>query len=238
MSLPPRRPPRHSLPQITPEAVTKALNGIDVSFCPGRQADWLAHVVKRAMEYSVLDTEYSPMRLSNAEARQELTRMADAVDAALDALRGCDRVIELQLASYASMTATGDGPTSWGKMLRVIDELGPLSTFLREVVRDFETQRGPWRQSEEKYWRTERATALALIYEAAFGVTPTANNFPSDARHKRPTPFMEFCGRMLTLAFGAHETTNLAEVAKEACRSHRLHPKQFAEYVIGGEESH
>jgi hypothetical protein len=188
------------------------------------------------MEYSVLDTEYSPKRLSNAGARQQLTQMAEAVETALQALRACDRVTELQLASFASMTATGNGPTSYGKMLNVMDDLGPLSVFLREVIDDFDTQRGPWRQSEEKFWRTERATALALIYEAAFGASPTANNYPNDVRHKKPTPFMDFCGRMLTLAFDARETSNLTEVAKAACRSHRKHPERVAEYLLGGEE--
>ena len=80
----------------------------------------------------------------------------------------------------------------------------------------------------------ERAQYLAPIYEAAFGQPVSANNFPTDARIKAQTPFMDFYGRMVTLAFGARETANLTEVVKAACRLHRQHPAEFAEGIIPG----
>jgi hypothetical protein len=80
----------------------------------------------------------------------------------------------------------------------------------------------------------ERGQHLARIYEAAFGKLVTANNYPNDARHKAPTPFMDFYSRMVTLAFGGRETSNLAEVVKAACQLHREDPAQFAEGIIPG----
>ena len=115
-----------------------------------------------------------------------------------------------------------------------VAELDWLVSFTREAATTTPTQRGPWRQSERKRLRVERGQYLAPIFEAAFGQPVSANNFPNDARHKAPTPFMDFYSRMVTLAFGARGTSNLSEVVKAACQLHRQHPAQFAEGIIPG----
>ena len=115
-----------------------------------------------------------------------------------------------------------------------VAELDWLAGYLRAAAKTTASQRGPWRQSEQKRLRVERGQYLAPIFEAAFGQPVSANNFPNDSRHKAPTPFMDFYSRMVTLALGARETSNLAEVVKAACQLHRQHPARFAEGVIPG----
>ena len=133
----------------------------------------------------------------------------------------------------------GDGivmgePSDYRRFKAAVAELDWLASFMRDAAKATPSQRGPWRQSEGKRLRVERGQYLAPIFEAAFGQPVSANNFPTDARIKAQTPFMDFYGRMVTLAFDAHETANLTEVVKAACQLHREHPAEFAEGIIPG----
>ncbi len=236
----------HMLPAVTPEAVGSALAGFALPLSAGRDVDWLAMAVRRSLAISMPNVSDGPERTSNADIRGELERLATLAGATWLELFQCDHAADSRLWDHAwhhwdgeGGTDIGDGmvvgePSDYRRFKAAVAELDWLASFMREAAKATESQRGPWRQSEEKRLRVQRGQYLAPIYEAAFGQPVSANNFPTDARIKAQTPFMDFYARMVTLAFGARETANLTEVVKAACQLHRQLPAEFAEGIIPG----
>lgn len=236
----------HMLPAVTREAVVRALEGFPLSLLPNRDMDWLATAVRRSLAISIRSGSDSPQRTSNADIRAELDRLAGIVGSTWRELFECDWNAQARLWDYAWRRWDGEGgkkmddgsiigePLMYVRFKAAVRELDWLEGFMREAAGATKRQRGPWRQSEEKRLRVERGEYLAPIFEAAFGQPVSANNFPNEARHKAPTAFMDFYQRMVTLAFGARETANLAEVVKAACQLHRECPAEFGEGIIPG----
>ena len=234
------------LPAVTPAAVDSALEGFSLPLSPGRDMDWLAMAVRRSLAISLPNISDGPERTSNADIRGELERLATLAGVTWLELFQCDHAADSRLWDHAWHHWDGEGgtdvgsgmvmgePSDYRRFKAAVAELDWLASFMREAAKATESQRGPWRQSEEKRLRVQRGQYLAPIYEAAFGQPVSANNFPTDARIKAQTPFMDFYGRMVTLAFGARETANLTEVVKAACQLHRQHPAEFAEGIIPG----
>ena len=234
------------LPMMTRDAVASALEGFATPLLPGKEMDWLAMAIRRSLAITVKAHGEGPRRKSNIEVRGELQRLSDTVAETWQRVFERSVDVDYRLWQVAWRHWDGEGgtvlpdglimgePSDTRRFEAAVVELDWLARFLRLAVLDTESQRGPWRQSEEKRLRVERGQYLAPIYEAAFGKRVSANNHPNDARHKAPTPFMDFYARMVTLAFGARETANLAEVVKAACQLHRQHPAQFAEGIIPG----
>lgn len=234
------------LKQVSDEAVSNALDGFPLTLSEGRDMAWLAMAVRRALAISMRHPEDSPERTSNANIRAELERLAAVAGSTWLELFQCDHAADSRLWDHAWHHWDGEGgkdvgngmimgePSDYRRFKAAVAELDWLASFMREAAKTTASQRGPWRQSEEKRLRVERGQYLAPIYEAAFGQPVSANNFPTDARIRAQTPFMDFYGRMVTLAFGARETANLTEVVKAACQLHRQHPAEFAEGIIPG----
>jgi hypothetical protein len=208
--------------------------------------DWLAMAVRRSLAISMPNISDGPERTSNADIRGELERLAALAGSTWLELFQRDYAADSRLWVHAwhhwdgeGGTDIGDGmvigePSEYRRFKAAVEELDWLASFMREAAKATESQRGPWRQSEEKRLRVQRGQYLAPIYEAAFGQKVSANNFPTDARIKAQTPFMDFYGRMVTLAFGARETANLTEVVKAACQLHRQRPAEYADGIIPG----
>ncbi len=236
----------HLLPKVTPEAVAIAMEGFALPLLPEIDFDWLAMAVRRSLAITMHNISDGPQRTSNADIRGKLERLAALADTTWLELFECDPAADSRLWDHAWRHWDGEGgtdigegkvigePSDYRRFKAAIAELDWLANFMRDAAKATASQRGPWRQSEAKRIRVERGLCLALIFEAAYGQPVTANNFPSDALHKAPTPFMDFYSRVVTLAFGAVETSNLAEVVKAACQLHRQHPAQFAEGLIPG----
>lgn len=234
------------LPMVTRDAVASALEGFAIPLSPGRNMDWLAMAVRRSLAISMPNISDGPERTSNADIRAELERLAALAGATWLELFQCDDAADSRLWDDAWHHWDGEGgrdvgngmvmgePSDYRRFKAAVAELDWLAGFMQRAAKATESQRGPWRQSEEKRLRVERGQYLAPIFEAAFGQPVSANNYPNDARHKAPTPFMDFYSRMVTLAFSARKTSNLAEVVKAACQLHRRHPAQFAEGMIPG----
>lgn len=232
----------HILPHLTEEAVSKSLKGYGLELAPERDMAWLATAVRRSLAIVSRDVDVSEL-VSPSETRAKLERLASTIDEAWSALFECDSELDARIWAHAWVQRDGEGgveldgelvgdPPKYRRYQSAISELSWLAGFLRSAAAKIESQRGPWRQSMVRTIRIERALLLAPIFEAAFGAPVSANNFPSDARHKAPTPFMDFYARIITLAFGAIEKTNLAEVMKVACQLHRQEPAEFAPGVI------
>lgn len=233
------------LPMITAEAMTKALEGFALPLLPDRDLVWLAMAVRRALALSLPNPSDGTDRPSNVDVRRELTRLATLAQSTWLELFQCADGADARLWDHAWRNWRREGdhssndaeaigtPPDYHRLKTAVSELDWLAGFLLQAARATANQSGPWRQTESKRLRVERAHCLAPVFEAAFGQRVTANNWPSGT-HRKPTAFMEFYRRMVTLAFGGRESTNLAEVVKAGCQSHRRQPAQFAEGLIPG----
>lgn len=234
------------LPNVTTQAVANALACFALPLLPGKDMDWLAMAVRRSLAISMPNISDGAERTSNADIRAELERLATLAGATWLELFQCDDAVDSRLRDHAWRHWGGEGgkdmgdgivmgePSDYRRFKAAVAELDWLAGFMQRAAKATESQRGPWRQSEEKRLRVERGQYLAPIFEAAFGQTVSANNYPNDARHKFSTPFMDFYSRMVTLAFKSSEASNLAEVVKAACKHHRSSPVRFDEDVIPG----
>lgn len=234
----------HILPHITPEAVANALKGYTLELAPSKDMAWMARAVRRSLAIVSRTVEVSDL-VSPSETRAKMEELTTKVDETWSALFDCDSEVDARIWAHAWSQWEGEGgveldgelfgdPVEYRRFQKATSELNWLAGFLRSAAAKIESQRGPWRTSMMRTLRVERALLLASIFETAFGAPVSANNFPSDARHRAPTPFMDFYARISTLAFGQLETTNLAEVVKIACKLHRQDPARFGQDVIPG----
>ncbi len=235
----------HLLPSVTPDAIASALKGFALPMQPGRDFDWLAMAVRRALAIS-LGIGAGPEPTSAVMIQAELQRLAILTESTWLQFMKLTRVGDSSLSDFAwsrwdgegGTDVNGDNVTRWSSDYRrfeaAVRETRWLADFLRQAAMAIEIPRGPWQTSENKRLRIERGYHLAPIFEAAFGQRVTANNFPNGPRGTARTPFMEFYQRMDTLAFGTRVSLNLAEVMKAACKLHRQHPAQFGEGSIPG----
>lgn len=233
------------LRQVSDEAVSNALEGFPLTLSVGRDMAWLAMAVRRALAISMRHVEDGPERTSNADIRAELERLAALAGSTWLELFQCDHAADSRLWDHAWHHWDGEGgtdvgngmvmgePSDYRRFKAAIAELDWLASFMRDGAKATPSQRGPWRQSEEKRLRVERGQYLAPIFEAAYGHPVTANNWPSGT-HREPSAFMDFYQRMVALAFNEQATPNISGVLKAACQLHRKHPAQFAEGMIPG----
>lgn len=232
----------HVLPWVTPEAVALALDGFSLQLSSSRTIDWLAMAVRRALGNTARRTGDGPRRPSNSEIRAELTRLAEAVQAAWGKVFDRSEASDSRLWDHAfrhwegvNALATSDDPGfAYNRFRTALADLDWMSGFLRAAAQETEPQRGAWRRAEERRIRVERGQYLAPVFEATFGEAVTANNWPSDARHSAPTPFMDFYQRMVALAFAEQATPDLSGILKAASRLHRNEPVEFVQGAIPG----
>lgn len=223
-------------PSVTAEALQERLKPLPIELQEGKDWEWLAMLVRRALALSTPNGRDGPERDSNSEIREDLLRLSGlASDAWLQLFDPADSV-DSHLYWFALSRWDGSGgedvgngmflgdPADFVRFRAALAELDWVSSFLRDAANSLPKQAGPWRASEQKSRRIERAQYLAPIFEAAFGHKITANNFPHDPRHSRPTPFMKFYKETVTLAFGPLEATNYTDVAKAALLRHRRTP--------------
>lgn len=221
----------NQLPSVTREAVEIALEGFPLDLVPGMDIVWLTMAVRRSLASTMVDKGWGPERTSNADMRAELKRVGKLAHSTWQEFYSISDAANSRLWDYSYH---GGRNHDLDRMRSAIDELYWLGNFFMAAAKTTASQLGPWRQSESKGLRVERGQYLAPVFEAAFGRPVSANNFPSDARHIAPTPYMDFFERMVRLAFGPQETANLAEVLKAACKKHRKCPVEYPDGVIPG----
>lgn len=235
--------PQHldlKLPLVSTEAVAEALRGFNLSLAPGKDLSWLAMAVRRSLGVAIM---FQLPMTSNSEIRTELRRLAGLAESTWIELFQYRRDTDHQLMNFAwqkdydDITERLDSdawelPTEYARYQSAIAELDWLGQFLRRAADATRPQAGPWRQSEGKRRRIERGHLLAPVFECAFGIAVSANNYPNDPRHKLPTAFMDFYQRMVKLAFGENVTPDLSGVLKASCQLHRNKPVQFVEGII------
>jgi hypothetical protein len=226
------------LARVTPESITAALKDFPLPLSPARDTEWLAICVRRALAIAMPSNEERPDRNTNRELRATFRGQADLAAELYQSLSERSHILDGVMFDYAVSRCFAEedgtmiGPSFYARLESAIDSVEWLSTLIRNAGDAIETQSGPWRTAEERKLRVYKGQLLAAIFEAAFGHPPTANNYPSDSRHSRPTPFMDFYQAIVALAFGERQTPNLADVLKEACRFHKTFPVQFADGLM------
>lgn len=239
------------LPDVTAKALHERLAKLPFGLEVGKDWDWLAMLVRRALALSVPDHRDGPERDGNKEIRDELLRLSGlASDTWLQLFDPTDSA-DSHLYWFALSRWDGSGgedvgngmfrgdPADFVRFRAALAELDWVSSFLRDAAHSLPKQAGPWRASEQKRRRIARAQYLAPIYEAAFGQKLSANNYPHEPRHSRPTPFMTFYEETVTLAFGPREATNYTDVVKAAFLLHKQQPCELnPEFFpgLGGQE--
>lgn len=229
-------------PHLTTTSVAAALRGFDRPLAPGRDFEWLALAVRRALAVSEADPTDGPKRDGNAETKQELERLAALAGDTWQAIFQRSAAADAQLLrfSFAENRASTDvdrsashaEPAAYRRFQSALSYVEMLATFLRRAADQIESQAPNWRLKASRDVRVDRARFLAPVFEAAFGLRVTVNNFPNDARHQEPTPFMEFYQRIVALAFQEAATPDISRVLKEARQKHKTEPVCFTEGVI------
>ncbi len=228
------------LPMVSTEAIAEALKGFSLPFVQGKDVSWLAMAVRRSLGVA---TMFQLPMTSSSEVRTELARLAGFAESTWIELFQYRRDIDRQLMNFAFLKDYDENPeclyddefklpTDYARYKAAIAELDWLGQFLRSAAVATPPQAGPWRQSEEKRRRIDRGHFLALVFESAFGIAVSANNYPNDPRHKSPTAFMDFYQRIVKVAFSENATPDLSGVLKASCQLHRSEPVQLVEGII------
>lgn len=226
------------LPHVTAEALTAALDGFALRLLPAWEMVSLARAVRRGLGVTVRD---HPDRPRPVDVRKELValghdasatwlRLFTLSDAADSALWQLARVHWTKTAPPGCVEA--DFP-DLKRFRAAVRELDWASGFLRRAA-EVTAQESPHASRRRPLdLKVERGRFLAPIYEAAFGTVPTANGYPYDARHTRPTPFMEFYRRVARLAFPDEDHRhNFSRAMKSACRHHKRSPVIYNAAVL------
>lgn len=232
------------VPLATDDAVNSALAGFVLPLRSEVSPAWLGKAVRRALAVARPDPTRNSRRPGNSAIQKELARGAETMEATANDLFSLSWWSDNELWIAALEEADGDAgidlgefgiisqPVNYRRLKAVIDELDGLAAWMRYVSARVPEQRGPWQRSAERAVRVERGYCLAPIYEIAFGESVSANNWPSEPRLQKPTPFMEFYQRIVRLAYNEQATPDLPGVVKEACRRHRKNPVSFGPGII------
>jgi hypothetical protein len=232
----------HWLPHVNAESVAGALVGFPHEIVEGRSIEWLATAVRRSLGLTMPHPDDGPHKASNADKRDELEALGKQVGDAWVAMMTRSRSADDALWDHAwqswideghSLTGewTGDPPDR-ERLNEALNLMDWLAGHLTRAARQVRPQRRGWRQNIERDLRTKRGCYLAVVFESAYRLPLTVNGFPTDARHPKPTAFMDFYQRMVGLAFGERATPDLPGILRQALRIHRQTPTSFGQGVI------
>lgn len=207
---------------VTADALADALDGFPLCLPTERSLDWLARALRKTLALATpLGIALGDNAQVNTITRANLTRAAAKLDKAAAALK---ELTDLDLADVVRVMALGPlGAPSFRSMPA---ELEYISDSFREVARRLYIVQGPARAAAARELAVRRAFYLAPVFELAFGVKATANDYP-DAD---PGPWPDFFSRVIYAATG-DRVADLRKVLKEARSRHlaRQGPLAYAE---------
>jgi len=227
-----------TIAKLTEGAVATALSSMSIT--PRRDHAWLARAVQGALYTSLTPASDGPHRQSNADTRNELTKLATQASTFWLSLVERSSSADQALWDAAFRRWDGEGgttidgvaigePSLYAEFTKTIARLNSLTTFLRQAAEEIEAQRPNWRRTEQRENRIFRAQCLSPIYEEAYGLEPTVNSWPG---RSSLGPWSEFYQRIVALTFGENATPDLEGVLDEARRRDKSHRVVFAAGVI------
>ena len=227
-----------TIAKLTEEAVATALSPMSIR--PRRDNAWLARAVQGALYTSLTPASDGPDRQSNADTRNELTKLATQASTFWLSLVERSGSADQALWDAAFRRWDGEGgrtidgvtigePALYAEFAKTVNRLESLTTFLRQAAEEIEAQGPNWRRAEQREHRIFRAQCLSPIYEEAYGLEPTVNSWPGKSSLE---PWSEFYQRIVALTFGEKVTPDLEGVLDEARRRDKAHRVVFAPGVI------
>lgn len=167
-----------------------------------------------------------------------LADAAEKLRQAADALRALPEAAISELALSVQLRSLIEGhPPAWARIEGLLVDLpGSQEELAGCLAYPFDAMSDPgqssvhWRRSDAKSARILRAALLVPIFEEAFSISAKANGYPSDKRHKRPTPFMEFVKGIGHLSGDEGPTTDLPVVCREGIHLFRRELQNIARW--------
>lgn len=212
-----------AIKHLSGNLVAAAFCGFPLELAHGWNFNALASECEIALSTTVLGEAFDPQRLSDVEIRDalaKLSRQANDLKISLSNIRPLDdrRLVNSAfkysgIANFIGFLLQCDN--DYVRLRRICTDLEFVSDFLKKSVEDIEQPAPKWRDRERRRLNIWRAEKLIPIFESAFATKISVNGWPSDPRHRSPTPFMSFVQRINKLAFD-QEILDLAAVLKEA----------------------
>ena len=216
---------------ITSESLCAALKGFPLRLADGVTHDWflrslIDRLVDARMAESLWDDAALPPYSERSQALEKLAKQAAELATRLDSQFGPRHLGFRSFKKSADeMWDEGD----WSGMLsdrarlsKALSELRWLSATLKSTAGYFsfkhnENHKPRWRQKNTRHVRVARGICLAYVFEAGFGKKITVNDWTGGSgRARKPTHFMDFYQRIVSLAFEDKATRDLSGVLKEA----------------------
>lgn len=231
---------------VTSAYVSDALKDFPLRLSAGKDNQWLAHSIRRAMNLAaILNSSKNPITKAEfPELRDDLFRLAESAGRTWqelfeilpisktiddDSRMEKSRKMEHFLMDFAFMHSGVDpseeniDSTAYARFRKLVSELEWASSFLLAAAQTVPVKRGR-SASDEPVLRVQ---FLAAIFEAAFETKATANQFPSNALHKAPTNFMKFCE-----LFGELSHSNFKDTVIKGLAQHRRAPLSFPDGLL------
>lgn len=227
------------LPQVTIRAVSESMSDFALPLDAGRDVGWLALSVRRVLALTVQSRDDDPAtKMGPAQIRDNLRSLAKQTqDLWLSLSNMTQKEDDAILDVLFAQEEKGDVVSVLNLFGSQRDGLMTLFSILSAAANlidnSAEKQSTRWRDAARRRLRVERAHILAPVFELAFGVAATGNDFPS-GKSAAPSRFMDFYGRMVSLAFEERATPDLAAVVKEALKQHKEHPVHLAAGIVPG----
>ncbi|NIJ32787.1 hypothetical protein [Sphingomonas oligoaromativorans] len=198
-------------PNLTEQAVIEALAGFELPLAEGWNMHRLTYMIRDVL---IRTLGFTPSLRSAADQIAELKKATEAVEAAHEALASLSLPARAELFFDVPQTPSGV-PENWPQFAAAADGIEWLAVFLRARwgATTLPSQpKGRWKTAEERQHRDGRAWYLSAVFESAFGREATWNDWPSS----QGGPWADFYRRIVKLAFGPGETTDLRGTLKRA----------------------
>lgn len=216
---------------LTPSNLAAELAHFTYKLAEGKDYDWLAMAIRRALALSVRAAGDGPDRQPNAETRKEIQGLAKRSGKLWLALReNLSQEADDALYSYAFRNWAGEregissgDPTEWKRFRSALAELDWLSGWLRRAADQIPSQRPRWTEREVRNIRIQRGLALAPIYLSAYRVNTLASK-----------AFGDFYQRVTDLAFDEGDIPDFESMMSEIRQSHSKEPLVYEAHFIPG----
>lgn len=196
---------------LTTAALAEAIDGFPLPLCPGRDLDWLAHALRKTVALATpIGIAVGDKAQPNSVTQANLTRAAAKIERAAAALKQLSDLDLVPVVRAMELTPRG------APLFRLMPaEFEYVADAFRNVARSLHIAQGPTRVAAARELAVRRAFYVAPLFETAFGVKATVNDYPG----ANPGPWPDFFGRIIFAATG-DRVADLRKVLKEARSRH------------------
>lgn len=222
--------------RIEPDHLAEVFSDFPLRLSEDYDYEWMAIAIRNAIILSFHLRKPSPGQKSNADFRNEIMKISQKAKSISDEIGNLTENLWAIASQYYITNLTKqnyydmhDFFSTWeeqsNNFINAAVQIREMSKFAKSLHEKIPVPQKNWRQRAAKNIREVQGYLLAPIFEAAFENRVTINNFGTgDARHKRPTAFMDFYIRVTTLIYGKPDYTGLPRALKRARVEHMQKP--------------